>query len=112
MVGCLFGLIVILSFSMAPTEDYNNDYANQGNSDNFVEEFTISGVQQTETIQSDYPVYLILSGVDNTITIHPNTEIRDAVISGVRNKLILCNDIHKPTIQKSGVGIEVIYRNC
>lgn len=104
VIGCLIGLILILGVAVNKNNGSPETY--------FVRDIAISGTGQTETIQSNEPVYLIVEGEENIVTIDRSTEIIDLTLRGTNNKVILCKDIHNPTIQKSGYGLEIVYRSC
>jgi hypothetical protein len=107
ILGIIIILIILVDFSVQESDD---DY--QQINYVYINEIDISGIEQIETIYSDIPIKLILSGIDNVVTIPKETQIEEIILSGVDNTIILCKGIHMPIIQKSGVGLKITYKNC
>ena len=104
-----FLLIVIvngLNQEVSKDEDY------ESNSFNLSEAITISGVGETTTITNSKSLIVSISGTDNIINFTKQSNPQKIIISGLRNTIYLCNKVHNPTIQKSGISNEINYLEC
>ena len=68
----------------------------------------ISGVGQTQEISSEIPVRLLISGVNNTITVTNSTTVQEIDVSGVDVKIKLPRGA-TPKITDSGIRTQIIY---
>ena len=67
----------------------------------------IDGVGISRTIDEKDPIKLVVSGMNNVITISENTDIREIEISGMGNTIYLPSN-KTPTINDSGMNNQII----
>jgi len=72
-----------------------------------VERITVSGVEETTEIHSDNLVKLVVSGVQNTVTVSQTTIVTDITMSGVDNTLYIPSST-SAKIMDSGVDNQII----
>ena len=80
----------------------------QHNQDSEVNTITISGVGKVQEVSSDVPIVLVVSGVNNIITIKEGTTVDQLVVSGVDIEINLPKG-SQPIIVDSGVRTKIKY---
>ena len=90
--------------------NYNNNNADDNNDNSILNEETIaiSGVGKVLEISNNAPIKLMISGVQNTITIKENTQVNQIIISGVDITIYLPEGNY-PKILDSGVRTKINY---
>ncbi|MDY6966848.1 MAG: hypothetical protein SVM80_12940 [Halobacteriota archaeon] len=72
-----------------------------------VERITVSGVEETTEIHSDNLVKLVISGVQNTVTVSQTTIVTDITMSGIDNTLYIPSSTNA-RVTDSGIDNEII----
>ena len=75
-------------------------------SDN-VETIRITGMDSTQTVSSDKPVSLVVSGMNANVTVQRNSQITSITVSGM-NSIVYLPKEQDPTIEVSGLNAEVV----
>ena len=73
-----------------------------------VKKIDLSGKGQIQEISSETPVLLVVSGVNNTITVKEGTSVQEIDISGVDIKIKLPHGA-TPKITDSGIRTQITY---
>jgi hypothetical protein len=72
---------------------------------------TVSGLNYQANLDYGNPIIIRIDGINNNITVSKSTEVISATLSGIGNRLYLCQGSNPP-VQNSGINNEVLSFQC